>query len=192
MAAVLTKCEYFRTQDSGLRYDLFNVKSYKYKIYQVINTLNGHTFSERERSSQRQPCRIYRKQRGNLRRNRQRRHSDDLSAPVHTMVHFWPNTTRHVRRPPLRSCLTACEKATWRGERNMQDNINKLWTFVLNHHLLSSPYRDIPICIDNNIDNNKKYIKSLKIRWLKTYICHMQLCILLIVTNIALWIKVQP
>ena len=71
----------------------------------------------------------------------------------------------------------------------MQDNINKLRTFVLNHHLLSSPYRDIPICIDNNIDNNKKYIKSLKIRWLKTYICHIQLYILLIVTNIALWIR---
>ena len=35
------------------------------------------------------------------------RHSDDLSAPVHTTVHFWPNTTRHVRRPPLRSCLTS-------------------------------------------------------------------------------------
>ena len=44
----------------------------------------------------------------------------------------------------------------------MQDNINKLRTFVLNHHLLSSPYRDIPICIDNNIDNNKKIYKKFK------------------------------
>ena len=106
------------------------------------------------------------------------------------MVHFWPNTNRHVRRPPLRSCLTACEKATWRGERNTQDNINKLRIFVLNHHLLSSPYRDIQICIDNNIDKNKKiYKKNWELRWLKTYICHMQLYILLIATNIALWIR---
>ena len=109
-----------------LHIDLHKSNYWCPQINQVINTFYGHIFTERERSSQRQPCWICRKQRGNLSRRRQRHHNDDLSTSVHAMVHYGPNTTRHVRRPPLRSCLTTCEKATWRGERNMQDNIIRL------------------------------------------------------------------